>query len=81
MLAVGLGPEEVMPFLTEGISIGCENSPQSVTLTGDKDKLQESLDRLLAENPDTLYKLLPVNVAYHSSMTTVCSLPGYAGTN
>lgn len=37
MLAVGLGPEEVEPYLEEGIRIACYNSPQSVTLSGDED--------------------------------------------
>jgi acyl transferase domain-containing protein len=68
MLAVGCGRDEVAPFLAEGAGIGCENSPQSVTLTGDKIRLQNTLDRLLAEKPDTLHKHLPVDVAYHSGM-------------
>lgn len=35
MLAVGAGPEEIEPYLTEGIRIACYNSPSSVTLSGD----------------------------------------------
>ncbi|RJE26620.1 polyketide synthase [Aspergillus sclerotialis] len=66
MLAVGRSRQDVTPFLIDGVSIGCENSPQSVTLTGDKDKLQVVLDGLLAEMPGTLHKFLAVNIAYHS---------------
>lgn len=66
MLAIGLGREEVTPFLVEGTGIGCENSPQSVTLTGDREKLQILLDTLLTEKPETLHKHLAVNIAYHS---------------
>lgn len=68
MLAVGRGRQDVTPFLIDGVSIGCENSPQSVTLTGDKDKLQLILDSLLSEKPETLHKFLAVNIAYHSGM-------------
>ncbi|TEY69066.1 hypothetical protein BOTCAL_0117g00140 [Botryotinia calthae] len=35
MLAVGAGPEEIKPYLTEGLRIACYNSPNSVTLSGD----------------------------------------------
>lgn len=37
MLAVGVGPDEVKPYLTEGIRIACYNSPGSVTLSGDSE--------------------------------------------
>ena len=36
MLAVGLGAEEVTPYLEPGILIACYNSPSSVTLSGDE---------------------------------------------
>lgn len=74
MLAIGLGRAEVTPFLIEGITIGCDNSSQSVTLTGDKDKLQNLLVRLLAENPEILHKHLTVNIAYHSGTTDISSI-------
>ncbi|ATZ45185.1 Bcboa9 [Botrytis cinerea B05.10] len=35
MLAVGAGPEEIQPYLTDGLRIACYNSPNSVTLSGD----------------------------------------------
>lgn len=47
MLAVGLGPDEVEPYLEKGIRIACYNSPQSVTLSGDQDaaaRVQAKLD-------------------------------------
>ncbi|KAG9868942.1 ketoacyl-synt-domain-containing protein, partial [Aureobasidium melanogenum] len=37
MMAVGLGPGEVLPYVNDqpGIVIACQNSPQSVTLSGE----------------------------------------------
>jgi len=66
MAAIGLGMPVVLPLLRPGVSIGCDNSPESVTLTGDVDKV-ESLVRIIKEkHPGTLARLLRVTVAYHS---------------
>lgn len=45
MAAVGLGREEAEPYLDSGVLIGCENSPESTTLTGDKEALGASHER------------------------------------
>ena len=37
MAAIGLGRDDVTPFLRPGVIIGCENSPSLTTLTGDAD--------------------------------------------
>jgi acyl transferase domain-containing protein len=37
MLAVGLSPEDVEPYLEDGIRIACYNSPESLTLSGDEE--------------------------------------------
>ncbi|PLB49359.1 putative polyketide synthase [Aspergillus steynii IBT 23096] len=66
MLVVGLGPDMAKHYLVEGVVIACENSPQSVNLSGDKDQLEAVLEAILAEHPDTFYRRLPVEVAYHS---------------
>ncbi|CAD6448954.1 f397abe9-75d8-410a-8065-48fb1933f1d7 [Sclerotinia trifoliorum] len=65
MLAVGAGPEEIQPYLVEGLRIACYNSPNSVTLSGDiepativKEKLQT--DRLFVRELKTGGR------AYHS---------------
>ncbi|KAI1264730.1 acyl transferase domain-containing protein [Xylariaceae sp. FL1019] len=66
MAAVGLGAEQVMPFLTKGVLVGCENSPDSTTLTGDKDALEGVMGRIKEAHPDTLVRALKVDCAYHS---------------
>ncbi|KAL4894897.1 hypothetical protein BDV59DRAFT_212153 [Aspergillus ambiguus] len=64
MAAVALAPEEVRPYLKDGISIACENSPQSVTLSGDADLLDAILSEIHAK--DVFCRKLVVDVAYHS---------------
>ncbi|CEO60518.1 Putative Polyketide synthase [Penicillium brasilianum] len=64
MLAVGLGPEEVLPYLEEGIVIACENSPASVTLSGSLKSVQAVKSRLDADGVFT--RELKTGKAYHS---------------
>ncbi|GAB1201010.1 hypothetical protein APSETT444_010394 [Aspergillus pseudonomiae] len=46
MAAVGISPDTAHAFLEEGVTIACENSPISVTLSGDKQTLDRVLDRI-----------------------------------
>ncbi|RAK77710.1 polyketide synthase [Aspergillus fijiensis CBS 313.89] len=64
MAAVGLGIEEAKSFLKEGVVIACDNSPKSVTLSGDKELLVEIIRDLEAK--EVFCRRLAVNVAYHS---------------
>ncbi|OJJ78433.1 uncharacterized protein ASPGLDRAFT_62541 [Aspergillus glaucus CBS 516.65] len=66
MAAVGLGSEKARRFLKPGVVIGCDNSPDSITLSGDSDVLAEILDDIHADDQDTFCRKLAVNVAYHS---------------
>ncbi|KAM7185490.1 hypothetical protein V8F33_012377, partial [Rhypophila sp. PSN 637] len=66
MAAVGLGPEQVTPFLSKGVLVGCENSPESTTLTGDKDVLDGVLGRIKEALPHVFCRELKVDRAYHS---------------
>jgi acyl transferase domain-containing protein len=66
MAAVGLGPTEVQPYLTKGVIIGCENSPGSTTLSGDKEILEQVMQKIKGDNPDILVRALRVDLAYHS---------------
>ncbi|KAI0377764.1 putative polyketide synthase [Hypomontagnella monticulosa] len=66
MAAVGLGYDEVAKWLRPGVVIACENSPASVTLSGDADALGSVLSTLQKEYPDAFQRLLKVNKAYHS---------------
>ena len=66
MAAVGLGRKGVSRFLVNGVVIACENSPKSVTLSGDKDQLHRVLEVLKQEQPNVFCRLLKVEMAYHS---------------
>ena len=66
MAAIGLGMPAVLPLLRPGVSIGCDNSPESVTLTGDVDKVETLVSTIKEKHPGTLARLLRVSVAYHS---------------
>lgn len=66
MGAVGLGVEDVSKYIQEGIVIACDNSPESVTLSGNVRVLDKVLAAIKADNPDTLTRRLKVEIAYHS---------------
>ena len=66
MAAIGLGREQVTRYLLPGVTVGCENSPDSVTLTGDADTLGSIMDSIRREHPDVLVRSLRVDCAYHS---------------
>lgn len=70
MLAVvGLEHEIIQNFLTKGIIIGCENSPKSVTLSGDTQNL-EGVARQIHETYESVtVTRLKVKCAYHSGMS------------
>lgn len=66
MAAVGLGREDVLPFLEPGVDIACENSQMSVTLSGDADGIDKVIEKLKADRPGVFARLLRVEKAYHS---------------
>ncbi|KAL0766533.1 hypothetical protein CaCOL14_010978 [Colletotrichum acutatum] len=66
MAAIGLGREQVTPFLTTGVVLACENSNSSVTLSGDSDALETVCSAIRSARPDALVRLLKVDKAYHS---------------
>ncbi|KAL0934958.1 polyketide synthase [Colletotrichum truncatum] len=66
MAAIGLGKVEVTPHLRPGVLIGCENSPNSVTITGDKIVLEMVVNDIKKAHPDVLARALQVDRAYHS---------------
>lgn len=66
MAAVGMSPKRAKTYLREGITVACENSPQSVTISGDQEILAEVLQKIEADEPDTFCRRLDVSVAYHS---------------
>ncbi|KGO38831.1 Acyl transferase/acyl hydrolase/lysophospholipase [Penicillium expansum] len=66
MAAVGLGSEQAAAYLIDGVVIACDNSPNSVTLSGDVAPLQTVLEIIKRDNPDILTRQLKVDMAYHS---------------
>ncbi|KAL4772444.1 hypothetical protein BDW60DRAFT_216463 [Aspergillus nidulans var. acristatus] len=67
MAAVGLSKSLVAQYLEEGVVIACENSPQSVTLSGDSAAVDRVVDTIKRDHPDILCKRLRVSTAYHSN--------------
>ncbi|KAF7180982.1 hypothetical protein CNMCM7691_000111 [Aspergillus felis] len=65
MAAVGLGREQIKPYLREGVVIACENSPKNVTISGDQKAVNEVVEEIQASD-EIFCRLLAVNVAYHS---------------
>lgn len=66
MAAVGLGPKEVARYLRPGVAVGCENSPSSTTLTGERKLLELVVKEIKDALPDVLVRILNVDRAYHS---------------
>ncbi|KAL9110642.1 MAG: hypothetical protein Q9227_004819 [Pyrenula ochraceoflavens] len=80
MTSVALSQTDVLPFIAQAmnvdnggkISIGCINSPQNVTVTGDSSCIEVLNDLVSAEGIFT--RRLAVSVAYHSHhMETLAS--------
>ncbi|KAJ5762471.1 polyketide synthase [Penicillium nucicola] len=66
MASIGLSSEDVAPYLIEGVSIACQNSSQNVTISGDKQSIDEVVKTIKARLPDVFCKRLRLNIAYHS---------------
>ncbi|KAB8271955.1 putative polyketide synthase [Aspergillus minisclerotigenes] len=66
MASIGLGSEEVSPYLVDGVVIACKNSPQSVTISGEESKIDQIVRHIRKDRPETFCKKLQLGVAYHS---------------
>ncbi|OJI89152.1 hypothetical protein ASPTUDRAFT_134297 [Aspergillus tubingensis CBS 134.48] len=66
MAAIGLGASEVSQFLVDAVTVACENSPSSTTISGDADKVDAVLSAVETAASDVLARKLVVNIAYHS---------------
>jgi acyl transferase domain-containing protein len=75
MAAIGMGSEDVGPYLQPGVVLACDNSNASVTLSGDLEGLQSTLAKIRESRQDVFVRQLRVPMAYHSShMSTVADL-------
>lgn len=68
MAGIALSREVVSGLLEDGVVVACENSPQSVVISGDRDTLDRVLTRIAEEHPDVFTSHLDVTTAYHSRM-------------
>jgi acyl transferase domain-containing protein/SAM-dependent methyltransferase len=69
MAAIGMGWDDVKPYLVDTVTVACENSPRSVTISGDTDKVQAVVAKIKESPPngqEVLARLLKVDKAYHS---------------
>jgi len=66
MAAIGLGWEEITPYITQGVKVACENSASSVTISGDLNRLEEVMASIKRDHPGVLVRRLQVEMAYHS---------------
>lgn len=66
MAAVGISWEDVQQYLVPGVIAACDNSPSSVTLSGDADQLASVVASIKQDQPNALTTMLKVEKAYHS---------------
>ena len=66
MAAVGIGADQLRPYLTKGVVIGCENSPNSTTISGDRKSVEGLIATLQRDSPEVFIRALQVDNAYHS---------------
>lgn len=66
MAAVELSSQTVRQYLHGKLEVACENSPNSITVSGDRSDILEFIDKVKSDLPDTMVRLLKVNMAYHS---------------
>ena len=66
MLAVGAGRDAVTPYLIKDVVVACENSPESVTLSGDKEQIIKVANDIADKQPEVFVRHLKVGMAYQS---------------
>lgn len=66
MAAVGMSWADTQKHLIPGVAIACDNSPKSVTISGDADKVDVVISQIREAQPGILARKLQVNKAYHS---------------
>jgi acyl transferase domain-containing protein len=66
MAAIGLDKSSTSAYLTDKVVIACENSPNSMTISGDLHEVESIIKRIKEGRPDVLASQLKVDMAYHS---------------
>ncbi|OJJ74399.1 hypothetical protein ASPBRDRAFT_120577 [Aspergillus brasiliensis CBS 101740] len=67
MAALGMGKEAFLPYATAGVTVACENSPESITISGDTQQVENTLARIREAEPGVFCRRLRVKIAYHSA--------------
>lgn len=75
MAAIGLGAQELSGYLSQGVELACENSPNSSTISGDSAKIREVVDAIKQKLPDAFARMLKVDIAYHSGKISAPVVP------
>ncbi|KAI1361957.1 KR domain-containing protein [Xylaria arbuscula] len=71
MAAIGLGADAIGSHLPEGVVIAAENSPSSVSISGDTEAVNHVVEKLKGSLPDILARRLQVDMAYHSTHMSI----------
>ena len=66
MAAIGMSWAETEKYLIPNVTISCDNSPRSVTISGDIGAVEAVVADMKAAHPDVLARRLRVDKAYHS---------------
>ncbi|OTA56526.1 fatty acid synthase S-acetyltransferase [Hypoxylon sp. EC38] len=66
MAAIGMSWEDTEKHLIPNVTIACDNSPKSVTISGDTKDVKAVVSAIKKSNRDVLARLLQVDKAYHS---------------
>ncbi len=73
MAAVGLGEDQLSDILSDRVTLACENSPESTTISGDRESVEKAVASVQASNPGVFARMLKVEVAYHSCELPTCT--------
>lgn len=66
MAAIGMSWEDTEKHLIPNVTIACDNSPKSVTISGDTKDVKAVVAAIKKSRTDVLARLLQVDKAYHS---------------
>ncbi|KAF5239311.1 hypothetical protein FANTH_10014 [Fusarium anthophilum] len=66
MAAIGMGWEDTAKHLVPNATIACDNSPKSVTISGDSDAVKAVVEDVKKTRSNVLARLLQVDKAYHT---------------
>lgn len=71
MASIGLSSDEVNLYLEDGVVIACRDSPQGVTLSGEKSKIDIEVEKVRNDLSDIFCRNLGLKIANHSRESPV----------